>query len=109
MHFDPVNLINCPERYYRSGDFIRDCFARLGPHIKCCHAKDITLSGKLTVHLDETRPGLGALDYGAFLRCLAQLDPDTPLMLEHLTGAGEYAAAARHIRQIAAREGLAFR
>ena len=27
----------------RSGDVIRDCFAKLGPYIKSCHAKDILL------------------------------------------------------------------
>jgi len=108
VHFDPVNLINCPSRYYRTGDFIRDCFAKLGPYIKSCHAKDILLSGKLTVHLDEVRPGLGALDYDVFLTELAKLDADVPLMLEHLPNAGEYALAAQHIRQVATRNGVKF-
>ena len=108
VHFDPVNLINCPSRYYRTGDFIRDCFAKLGPYIKSCHAKDILLSGKLTVHLDEVRPGLGALDYDLFLTELVKLDADVPLMLEHLPNAEEYALAAQHIRQVATRNGLKF-
>lgn len=108
VHFDPVNLINCPSRYYRTGDFIRDCFAKLGPYIKSCHAKDILLSGKLTVHLDEVRPGLGALDYDVFLTELVKLDADVPLMLEHLPNAEEYALAAQHIRQVATRNGLKF-
>jgi len=106
VHLDPVNLINCPARYFRTGEFIRECFAKLGPHIKSCHAKDILLGGKLTVHLDEVRPGLGGLDYGVFLTELAKLDPTTPLMLEHLPNAEEYTAAAQHIRQVAATKGL---
>jgi sugar phosphate isomerase/epimerase len=109
VHFDPVNLINCPGRYFRTGEFIRDCFAKLGPRIRSCHAKDIALAGKLTVHLDEVRPGLGALDYGVYLTELAKLEPDTTLLIEHLPNAEEYAAAAKHIRQVAAEKGVSFR
>lgn len=109
VHFDPVNLINCPERYFRNGDFLRHCFALLGPHIQCCHGKDITLSGRLTVHLDEVGPGKGALDYGVYLRELSRLDPEVPLMLEHLSTADEYAEAIAQVQAVAAQEGLAFR
>jgi len=98
VHLDPVNMINCPDRAYRSGEFIRDCFAKLGPYIKSCHAKDIILRENLTVHLDECRPGLGTLDYRVFLDELAKLDPDIPLALEHLNTEEEYTAAANHIR-----------
>jgi sugar phosphate isomerase/epimerase len=108
VHFDPVNLINCPARYFGNGAYLHDCFGKLGPHIKSCHAKDITLAGKLTVHLDEVRPGLGALDYGVYLTELAKLPRDTALMLEHLPSAEEFAAAAQHIRQVARANGVAF-
>jgi len=107
VHLDPVNLVNSPRRYFGNADLIRDCFAQLGPYIRSCHAKDILLQGQLTVHLDEVRPGLGALDYRVFLGELDRLDPDTPLMLEHLPNEGEYDAAAAHIRAIAAEIGCA--
>lgn len=106
VHFDPVNMICSPRRYFANADFLRECFAKLGPYIKTCHAKDITLSGKLTTHLDETRPGLGRLDYGVFLRELDKLHPDTPIMVEHLPNEEEYALAIEHIRSVAQREGL---
>lgn len=77
VHFDPVNVISNPRTYYRNGEMIRDFFAKLGPHIRNCHAKDILLRGSLTVHLDEVRPGLGNLDYRAFLTELNKLHPDT--------------------------------
>jgi len=98
-HLDPVNMINCPARAYRTGDFIRECFAKLGPWIKSCHAKDIILRENLTVHLDECRPGTGMLDYGTFLRELSRLHPDTVLALEHLPEE-EYPAAAQFIRDV---------
>jgi len=109
VHLDPVNLVCSPQRYFRNGDLIRECFQKLGPHIKSCHAKDIALSDRLTVHLDEVRPGLGGLDYVTFLRELDRLDPDIPLMLEHLKGEEPYAQAAEHIRSVAREAGVAIR
>ena len=109
VHLDPVNIINSPERYFCSGDLIRDCFAKLGTYMKSCHAKDITLANNLTVHLDETRPGLGRLDYATYLRELDRLDPDIPLMLEHLPSAEEYALGAEHIRSVAEEVGITIR
>ena len=107
VHFDPVNLINSPQRYYASGELIRDFVARMGPHIRSVHVKDITMSGKLTVHLDECRPGLGNLDHRTLLKELDPLGPDLPVMLEHLPSPEEYAAAAAHLRRVAAETGVA--
>jgi len=99
VHLDPVNMVSSPRTYYRNGDMIRDFFAKLGPYIKNCHAKDIALSGRLTVHLEETIPGTGALDYGVFLTELHKLDPDVPLIVEHLSSEEEYVRAAAFIRK----------
>ncbi len=55
VHFDPVNLINSPIRYLDTGTVIREFVDILGPHIKSCHAKDILIQKKLTLHLDEVR------------------------------------------------------
>lgn len=104
VHFDPVNLICSPQRYYATGEVISEFVARLGPHIRSCHAKDILLAGRLTTHLDEVRPGLGNLDYRRLLRELNRLEPETPLMMEHLPSREEYRAAARYIRQVAGEE-----
>ena len=58
------------------------------------------------MHLDEVRPGQGNLDYSVFLKELSKLDPDTPLMVEHLKGEEEYAKAAEHIRSVARQSGI---
>ncbi len=105
VHLDPVNLVCSPQRYYGNGELIRECFKKLGPYIKSCHAKDILLSPNLTTHLDEARPGLGGLDYATFLKELSRI-PDTPLMLEHLPNAEEYRLAAEHVRGVARATGL---
>ncbi len=106
VHLDPVNMISSPQRFYCNAAFLQECFAKLGPHIKTCHAKDITLGSRLTVHLEEARPGSGALDYAVFLSELDKLDPDTPLMLEHLPTAEEYKQAAEYVRSVAQKIGL---
>lgn len=109
VHLDPVNLINSPRRYFQNAALLRECFQKLGPHIVSCHAKDITLSNELTVHLDEARPGLGGLDYGVYLCELSNLSPDTPLMLEHLPDERDYRLAAQYIRATAERLQIAIR
>ncbi|MGO4371983.1 sugar phosphate isomerase/epimerase family protein, partial [Paenibacillus sp. MCAF20] len=101
VHFDPVNIISSPRAYYNNGAIIRDFFAKLGPHIRNCHAKDILLGGKLTVHLDEVVPGRGLLDYRTFLAELNKLHPDTTLIIEHLSTNEQYLEAAQYIRRTA--------
>lgn len=101
VHLDPVNMVNSPSRAYHTADLIRECFAKLGPWIKSCHAKDIILDPALTVHLAESRPGTGLLDYGVFLKELSKLDVDCPLLLEHLSTDAEYAAGVGYIREVA--------
>ena len=106
VHCDPVNIINSPSRYFRNGDVIKDFIQKLGANIKSCHAKDIKIRDDLTVHLDEVRPGIGALDYGVYLRELASLDNRIPLMVEHLPDANSYDLAVKHIRAVAKHEGI---
>ena len=106
VHLDPVNMICSPQRYFNNAAFLRECFAKLGPYIKSCHAKDILLRDTLTVHLDEMRPGLGQLDYRTYLRELAALENDVPLMVEHLPDENEYQLAVDYIRAVAQSEKL---
>jgi sugar phosphate isomerase/epimerase len=101
VHLDPVNLVSSPQLYFSTGAMIREFCRELGPQIRSCHAKDTMLGKELTTHLSECRPGTGGLDYRALLTELARLDPDMPLMIEHLPDEREYDLAAQHIRQVA--------
>ena len=105
VHLDPVNLVNSPQRFFNNAALIRECFETLGSHIRSCHAKDIALSTKLTVHLDETPVGQGGLDYAVFLKELSRLNKDIPLMMEHMKE-NEYPSATAHIRAIAQTQGV---
>lgn len=101
IHFDPVNMINCPRRFFENGSFMRDFVVRVGPHISAVHLKDIVLEPRLTVHLQEVRPGLGKLDTSELLRVVAErLDPDMPVMLEHLESEEDYLLAAEFVRSV---------
>jgi sugar phosphate isomerase/epimerase len=106
VHLDPTNLICSPQRWAHNGDLIRDSIEKLGPQIKSVHAKDINLSTDLMVHLDEVRPGLGQQDYRTMLTELDLIDPDTPLMMEHLPNADEYKLAGEYIRSVAEEVGV---
>ena len=106
VHLDPVNIINSPWRYFNTGAVIRECFQKLGPYLKSCHAKDILLQDTLTTHLDEAIPGQGNLDYTVYLAELSKLS-DVPLMLEHLKLPEEYQQAADYIRAVAKRQNIA--
>ena len=98
VHLDPVNIIDNAYKYYRNTELLKDCFARLGPHIRSCHAKDVIMGSNFIVHLDETRPGLGKLDYGTFIREALKIDINMPIMLEHLQTDEEYRMASRYVR-----------
>ena len=101
VHLDPVNMVTSPEVYFNNGKMIKECFNKLGPYIKSCHAKDIILREDIyTPNLNELRPGLGKLDYHRFLSELSKLD-NVPLMMEHLVTAEEYKLAADYIRSVA--------
>lgn len=106
VHFDPFNGINCAERYYHNADFISDCVRKLGPMIVSCHAKDLNLLSESNIHLQEVIPGRGHVDYRTYLRELAGLGRDVPLVLEHFQTAEEYTEGATHIRKVAQEVGV---
>ncbi len=108
VHLDPCNLINSPTRFYRNTDLINECFDKLGRWIVSCHAKDLAWEVEMNIHFREVIPGLGKLDYATYLRRLAALPHQPPLMLEHLANADEYARGAAHIRQAGQGIGVTF-
>jgi len=108
VHLDPCNLINTPSRFYRSTQLLEDCFDKLGSLIVSCHAKDLTWNVEMNIHFQEVRPGRGSLDYRVYLKRLAGLGHQPPLMLEHLSSAQEYDQAREHIRAVGKQASIAF-
>lgn len=108
VHLDPVNLVNSPARYAHNDALMTGFIDRLGPRILSCHLKDVILRlDRMLVHLDETIAGTGTLDYPALLTALDRLEPDLPVMLEHLPDLASYDAAATYVRAQADRLGIA--
>jgi sugar phosphate isomerase/epimerase len=93
VHFDPVNLINSPRRHFENGKFLEECFAKIGKWIVSCHAKDTLMTGDSITHINEGRPGTGILDWKTFLRGVAALQQNPPIMMEHLKSQEEYLQA----------------
>lgn len=107
VHVDVCNIINSPERIYNNAAVIEEVFRKLGRWVSSCHAKDLAWVPEMNVHFVEVIPGRGEMDYKAYLRNLAAIPVDAPLMLEHLKNAAEYEEGAAYIRKTAAACGVA--
>ena len=88
VHLDPVNIIASPRRFYKNGQFIKECIALLGNHIISCHAKDLNMAPIYpTIKIDETYIGDGVLDYDTYLTEINKMNPAPTMMIEHLNEA----------------------
>ncbi len=108
VHMDVCNLINSPYRIYKNARVIEEAFEKLGPWVASCHAKDVAWVPSSQVHFKEVIPGKGVLDYATYLRELAKLPVEAPLMLEHLSSAEEYQQGSDYIKSVARETGLSF-
>jgi sugar phosphate isomerase/epimerase len=108
VHLDPCNAVNSPERYYRNTELLNECFERLGPWIASCHAKDLTWDVEMNVHFREVTIGTGTLDFATYLKRLAALPGDVPLMIEHMANPEEYDKSRRHLLQLGSKIGVRF-
>ncbi len=108
VHLDPCNAVNCPGRFYRNADLLNECFSKLGPHIVSCHAKDLVWDIEMNVHFREVGPGQGKMDYTAWLKGLAALPNDVPLMMEHLAAVKDYDAPRQYLFELGPKAGVRF-
>lgn len=104
-HVDICNVIDSAQKYYSNAKVTEEIFRKLGPWILSCHAKDV---GPNATHLVETIPGRGGIDYAAYLKAIAGLHRETPLMLEHLKTAEEYDEARTYVQSVARQAGVTF-
>lgn len=90
VHMDIVNMITSPRRYFFAQEFIDECFDKLGAQIQSCHIKDIHLHPRYTFQLQECMLGKGELPANHYLKRIEALDPEMPVILEHLNTDEEY-------------------
>jgi len=108
VHLDVCNAVNSPRHFYNNANLIRDCFQKLGQWIVSCHAKDLEWVPEFNIHFREVVPGRGQIDYATYLKELANLSHDAPLMLEHLKTSQDYEEGKRHIQTVASKTGISF-
>lgn len=108
VHLDPCNLVNSPEKFYHNTALLNECFDKLGPQIVSCHAKDLTWDVEMNVHFREVVIGTGSIDYATYLKRLAALPADVPLMIEHMKGAEEYDQCRERIFAVGREVGVRF-
>ncbi|MCR4787705.1 MAG: sugar phosphate isomerase/epimerase [Lachnospiraceae bacterium] len=90
VHMDIINMINSADRYFHADEFVEECADKLGNRIRSCHIKDVHLDGRYTIRLEECGPGAGEFPLRHYVSAMDAIDPDMPVILEHLNTDEEY-------------------
>jgi sugar phosphate isomerase/epimerase len=62
----------------------------------------------MNVHFREVGPGQGKMDYATWLKGLAALPGDVPLMMEHLASVKDYDAPRQYLFELGPKVGVRF-
>ena len=79
--YDSANWITL-DTVYDTTSALNHHFDLLGKHIVSCHAKDIWIENKLTLHLQDGCPGKGLMDFKTLFQRIEALSPDYPVIAE---------------------------
>lgn len=79
--YDSANWITRETVYNTTAALNRD-FDTLGQHVVSCHAKDVWIENRLTLHLQDGCPGKGTVDFKTLFRRMEALSPDYPVIVE---------------------------
>jgi sugar phosphate isomerase/epimerase len=79
--YDSANWITRETVYHTTAALERD-FDLLGDHIVSCHAKDVWIENRLTLHLQDGCPGKGTMDFRTLFRRMEALSPEYPVIAE---------------------------
>jgi sugar phosphate isomerase/epimerase len=79
--YDSANWITL-ETIYDTTSAINHHFDVLSHRIVSCHAKDIWIENRLTLHLQDGCPGKGLMDFRTLFRRMEALSPDYPVIAE---------------------------
>ena len=99
VHMDIINMINSAQRYFNAEDFIDECTELLGSHIRSCHIKDVHLDERYTLRLEECGPGDGEFPLRHYVEKMHTLDPEMPVILEHLNTDEEYIKYLNYLKK----------
>ena len=99
VHMDVFNWITSAQRYFFHEELMEECFTKLGTHIKSCHLKNVHLSQAFTLQLQETACEKGDLHLEKYAQLIEHLDPDMPVIIEHLESDAEYLESLAYVIQ----------
>ena len=98
VHMDIINMTNSADRYFNAEEFVDKCASLLGNRIRSCHIKDVHLNEKYTLQLEECAPGCGEFPLKYYVQKMNEIDPDMPIILEHLNTDEEYIKYMEYIK-----------
>ena len=100
VHMDIINMTNSLERYYEAEAFVDRCAELLGNRIRSCHIKDVHLKEEYTFQLEECAPGRGEYPLRHYAEKMNGIDPDMPVILEHLNTDEEYITYMNYLKEV---------
>ena len=100
VHLDPINMINGADRYFNIESFLDKCIDMLGSKIRSCHIKDVHLKEEYTFQLEECAPGLGEFPLKYYIEKIDALDPEMPIILEHLNLDEDYIKYMKYLQEL---------
>ena len=99
VHMDIINMTNSADRYFHPEELIDECAELLGGRIRSCHIKDVHLSGSYTLRLEECGPGDGEFPLRYYAEKMHAIDPEMPVILEHLNTDEEYLRYLAYLKE----------
>ena len=99
VHMDIINMINSADRYFHPEEFVDECAELLGKRIRSCHIKDVHLDSRYTLRLEECGPGSGEFPLRHYVTKMNEIDPDMPIILEHLDTDEQYIKYMSYLKE----------
>ncbi len=100
VHMDIINMTNSAERYFNAEEFVDEVTEKLGNRIRSCHIKDVHLKEEYTFQLEECAPGKGEFPLRYYVQKMSSIDPDMPVILEHLNTDEEYIRYMGYLKEV---------
>jgi sugar phosphate isomerase/epimerase len=94
VNMDAVNFVRDLQAAYDTTALLNHLFDTLGQYTAAAHVKDVLVQDDHVVHISETPPGTGLLDFDTLFRRFEALLPDGYALIEHLPPEQIPAAAA---------------
>lgn len=98
VHMDVFNWITTPQRYFSNEEFMAEAFEKLGKYVKSCHIKDVLLEQPFTIMFKEVACGGGAMNLEKYVSLAEAVNPDMPMIIEHLHSEAEYLDSIEYVK-----------